>query len=565
MPAASPAGVLGWFGVLALIVLMPVLRFGYALNMDMVFTPRQNLVPDSLGLGAAPPRAVPVDAWMSMLTWAVDGQWVQKVALFGTLVGAGWGAAVLVPSRSRATQLLAGTLYVWNPYVAERLAIGHWSLLIAYATLPWLVRAAARFQQGRPGGLPTLVLLLALAGITPGGGLLSLLVTLPVVAWTGTSVAVRRTGELLAAWLVVNVAWWLPAVLGPGSGAPGPEGVTAFAARAELPLGTLGSLLGLGGIWDAAAVPASRGLPTASVFTLLVLVVALLGLGPLHRRLGPTAVGLAVGAAAGLVAAWWGSLPVLANGLGWLMTHVPGAALLRDGQRLVAPLAVLLSCAAALGVERATSGLRSGGARGAVVVLALALPIVVLPDLAWGVWGRIAPVQYPPSWNEVRQALATSDDHGDVVALPWQPFRRFSWNGNRVLLDPAPRYLPRTVVVDTRLTVGETTVADNNQRMDAVGAALSSGQPAVDTLPSLGVGWLLVEHGTPGTVPSSLLAGATPVVESPELTLYRISTSARGPGWPSTTPWVIGADVLALAVVAAAGMRVLLLRRAGRW
>jgi hypothetical protein len=198
-------------------------------------------------------------------------------------------------------------------------------------------------------------------------------------------------------------------------------------------------------------------------------------------------------------------------------------------------------------------------------VLAIVLPLAVMPDLAWGVWGRLASVRYPASWNEVRQVLAASTLGGDVVALPWQPFRQFGWNGNRVLLDPAPRYLSRTVVVDTRLSVGGRTVADANPRVEAVGAALSSGRPAVDTLPSLGVGWVLVEHGTPGSVPASLLAGATTVLDTPELTLYRVSSSARGPGWPPSTLWVVGADLLALTAVAAAATRVLLLRRRSHW
>jgi len=31
--------------------------------------------------------------------------------------------------------------YGWNPYVAERLIIGQWALLIGYAGLPWVLRA----------------------------------------------------------------------------------------------------------------------------------------------------------------------------------------------------------------------------------------------------------------------------------------------------------------------------------------------------------------------------------------------------------------------------------------
>jgi len=30
------------------------------------------------------------------------------------------------------------TLAIWNPYVAERLLQGHWSLLLGYGCLPWI-------------------------------------------------------------------------------------------------------------------------------------------------------------------------------------------------------------------------------------------------------------------------------------------------------------------------------------------------------------------------------------------------------------------------------------------
>ena len=38
-----------------------------------------------------------------------------------------------------------------------------------------------------------------------------------------------------------------------------PGGVAAFAARADTPFGSLGSLLMLGGVWNAQAVPAGYG------------------------------------------------------------------------------------------------------------------------------------------------------------------------------------------------------------------------------------------------------------------------------------------------------------------
>ena len=35
--------------------------------------------------------------------------------------------------------LAAGVFYSWNPYLAERLVMGQWAMLLGYAGLPWVL------------------------------------------------------------------------------------------------------------------------------------------------------------------------------------------------------------------------------------------------------------------------------------------------------------------------------------------------------------------------------------------------------------------------------------------
>ena len=37
---------------------------------------------------------------------------------------------------------------LWNPYVGERLVVGHWTVLLGYAVLPWLWRAVLCLRAG---------------------------------------------------------------------------------------------------------------------------------------------------------------------------------------------------------------------------------------------------------------------------------------------------------------------------------------------------------------------------------------------------------------------------------
>jgi len=128
--------------VLALLVTAPLLAPGYLLLRDAVATPRSYLSDSAMGLSEAAPRALPQDFVVALATGLVDGGLVVKVLLVTGLFLAGWGAARLaatvVPDAGVAGQFVAVTIAIWNPYIAERLLQGHWSLVVGYACLPWI-------------------------------------------------------------------------------------------------------------------------------------------------------------------------------------------------------------------------------------------------------------------------------------------------------------------------------------------------------------------------------------------------------------------------------------------
>ncbi|APE38898.1 hypothetical protein BOX37_31450 [Nocardia mangyaensis] len=354
---------------------------------DAVSTPRSYLTDSALGLGAAAPRAVPQDALLAFLSPVIDGGILVKAILIVALWSGGYGAAVLARrfvDAGTGAQLVAATLALWNPFVAERLLQGHWSLLTGYAALPWVALAAARIRSaaagvghhavpttgagsrgsteqtastighhgprggtgravgpGRAiGGWGALAACFAAAGLTPTGSLLAAVVGLALVGR-------RAFLPALGLWVLTCAPWLTATALGSGAEPSDPAGVAAFAARAEPWLGTLGSLAGLGGIWNGEAVPASRTTPLALVGTLLLLGIVVLGVRAVWAS-GRDGRALLVIAAVAIV------LPALgATGWGlaageWLMVHVPGAGLLRDTQKYVAlAMPAYALCAAA--------------------------------------------------------------------------------------------------------------------------------------------------------------------------------------------------------------------------
>jgi hypothetical protein len=199
-----------------------------------------------------------------------------------------------------------------------------------------------------------------------------------------------------------------------------------------------------------------------------------------------------------------------------------------------------------------------------VAVTLTLLVVLVLPDLALGVGGRLQSTRYPPGWDAVRTAVDSAPERGDVLVLPWSTYRAFDWNSSTPVLDPAPRYLTRTTVVSSDLVVRRdgvlVTVAGEDPRAQAVGGALRAGTLTAQQLADWGIGLVLVETDQTGVAaPTSLRL--TPVPLSPDaaaahLELYAVPAAVGADPWAASTARVVVValvDVLVgLGVVTAA-------------
>ncbi|OBG99739.1 hypothetical protein A5696_17835 [Mycobacterium sp. E2699] len=548
----------GYALLLALLVVSPLLAPGYPLLRDAVSTPRSYLSDTALGLTAAP-RATPQDFAVALASRLVDGGVVVKALLVAGLWLAGWGAARLVaaalPCAGAPGEFVATTLAIWNPYVAERLLQGHWSLLVGYGCLPWVAAAMLRLRDSGSGWFAP-AFWIALAGLTPTGLLLAAAVALVCVAAPGAG----RPRWLCAAVasgvaLVVAAPWLTAAATGSPSAPDAAPGVTAFAPRAEPGLGTLGSLASLGGIWNGEAVPSSRATLFAVSSAVVLLAVVAAGLPVAARR--RAAVPLLALAAMSVV------LPaVLATGpgrhaLAALVDASPGFGVLRDGQKWVALAVPGYALAGAGAVVTLRRWLRPPVA---ALVCCLAL-ILALPDLAWGVWGKVSPVRYPPGWAAV--AAAINSDPRTVAVLPAGTMRRFSWSGPAPVLDPLPRWLRADVLSTGDLAISGVVVPGEGNRARAVQDLLLTG-PDPAALAPAGIGWLVVESDSAGDLGAAprTLGALTPVYRDNEFALYRIGGDTAGvPPARRTAALIAHLAWLAVLIGSAAGAGLSRVRR----
>ncbi|MGI5164882.1 hypothetical protein ACQEU3_11060 [Spirillospora sp. CA-253888] len=518
---------------LGLLALGPALAPGFVLSYDMVFVPEPLFNALTFGLTGTVPRHVPSDAFAAALSAVLPGGLAQKAILLAIFVMACTSAASLVPSGRLLPRLAAGVCYAWNPFVAERLLLGQWALLLGYAALPWVVSAAA--VAGERGGGRRLVRALVPAAI---GGFAALAVSGLAALAAALAGAERRRAapRAVAAVAVLSLPWLVPGLLRP-AGIPGDAtGVDAFASRADTPFGTLGSLLALGGVWNGEAVPAGYGTPVLAVAWLAVVLAALAAYGRYCRT--PWAKGAAVAAAAGFAVASLGAVagPVLEGAIRlW-----SGLAVLRDGQQFVAPLAVVVAVGLGMAADRAYEARLPAAALGAALV-----PVLVLPSLAWGAAGQLRAVDYPDDWTRAKQIIEADRAPGDVLLLPWAYYRTYAWNHGRRVLDPMPRFLDRRVIANDAVTVtsgGEAvTVAAEDPRARRLDPLIRAGDPLTEDLRRAGVGYVLVDAPEARDAWGARLPGAREVMRGPDLVLYRV------PGAPRVAESTVPVPAAALA------------------
>lgn len=300
---------IGWTALLITAVLWPLATPGVLLHRDMAVLSHPALSESALGFGDLPARNAPQDGVLALAGLVVDASWVARLLLVAAaLLGAAGVHAVsrhcqatLVPT------LLAITITLVNPFVVERLLQGHWSLVIA----AWLLPGIAIWSWH--GHWRLLLPALWLASLTPTGTIVAVVVAL-----------VAKYRHLTMGFgVVLCLPWLIPSIL--NSPAALPAGGSMFAARAEHLVGTVGAVLGLGGIWNAGATPPSReqGFALAGIALFFLLITAARGV---PQRL------LALGGVALLLTSVLAFLPSVAE---FSVARIPGFAMFRDSHKLV--------------------------------------------------------------------------------------------------------------------------------------------------------------------------------------------------------------------------------------
>jgi len=488
---------------LALLVLGPLLKSGYVLTLDMVFTPHIRLTDGNNS-------SYLFHLFLYICNFVVSSQIIEKLLLLAILVAAGVGAHRLVGLGEKRVlwgAYFAGVLYMVNPFTYSRLMGGQYLVLAGYALLPWFALALHCFSK-RPGWGASLKLALWGTAISILSIHMVFFMGLLAVVLVAVAYARHNQRRYLKDWLkfgliavviaVVASSYWLaPLVLGHSAEAHTIASFTSYdtyafrtdAGKLSLPW----NVLALSGFWGDRQSRYVLSWDQLGAWPVVMIAIGVLVLGGAiwsWRRQDHVGISLTIAGVLAAVLALgtaWGPVAPLNN---WLIAHVPFFKGYREPEKFVA--LVVLAYAYLGGQTVNWLQRRVSVPRFAVIPLVL-LPLLTAPTMLWAAGGQLRAVDYPSDWYAVNQRLDADHSHFKSLFLPWHLYLEFPFVG-RVIANPAPRFFDTPVVAGDNAEVapGEPQSARTRFVLDQLAPKGEQGQDVSGLLREQGYKYVIV-------------------------------------------------------------------------
>jgi hypothetical protein len=466
------------YALLSLAILGPLLRPGYILSLDMVFTPHLDFTSNLYGLNESlwTVTSAPLYLVMQELGHIIPPWLIEKIILFLTFFVAGVGIHRL-PFLRGTGAYFAGVLYMMNPFTYVRLMAGQWGLLVGYALIPFAVGSFISLVEG--ANLKKAVKLALLTTLVTVFSLHSLFILLFVylVIFSVKLIAERKQLPALShagkyaslsaiMFLALNVFWLAPVFTGGGTALTQISGqdIAAFAPRATSHLGTAFDIASMHGFWRGGYLYIVDFVHWWWVFPILIILLALYGAitGFRVKDIRWPVTSFAIIGILGFVLALGAGSRFTSPIFTWLFEHFPFFSGFRDSQKLVGLLCLAYAALGGLGVSGLVNSLKTSGKQlaqiGALTLIIVAFivpPYYSLP--IFGTHGQLETTDYPQEWYEVNKHLNTDQSDFNVLFLPWHLYMDYSWlpNRDKRLADPAACFFDKPVISGDNMEVGD--------------------------------------------------------------------------------------------------------------
>ena len=438
-----------FLAILTLLILGPLLAPGHIFLLDMIW-PEHFQLSDYTTTGI--PSHYPLLLIFATLNAFVPAAVIQKLLLFCIL----WGASVFMYKLAknfmpRTHALLAGTLYILNPFVAERLLAGQWLVLAGYAWLPVLFLAIhyGIHSNTKKSWLTTSAVYILYPILSIHWWYIgTFLATLYIL--TGFRRKPSRTTLVygctyLIVFAALHTYWILNVVSNDGQLANfGGDDFLAFATNSDSRFGLLINVLSLYGFWSDDFFLPKNSSTLWPFYGLLMMTLAMIGMHlatKKHTTIRPLARALLITTPiATLVSLGYGS-NVTSTLIDILRAAVPGFSGLRETAKVIGVLAFIV----ALFPPYALSRLPEKSYRKPVLVGFATLLILVMHGQLWGVSGQTKAHNYPFSWHKA-QAILDKENATNILTLPWQGYLNLNFADNHFVANPSRVFFRQNIV-----------------------------------------------------------------------------------------------------------------------
>lgn len=458
------------YGLLALLVLLPLLKPGYIFALDMVFTPKIRF----------PQEISPVPLALYLLNYVIPSQVIEKILLFLVLFLSGIGMHRLIPAKKEWPKYFAAILYIFNPFVFQRLTAGQLGIVEAYALTPFLVKTILDFldEMNLRRALGIAVLTSVIFAFSLHNGVFAVLFgTVAVFVFLIRNLRepakifpILKYGSILIlALLLLNVFWLIPFFKGSVLGAQtmsrfSEKDIIGFQSVADPTFGVLFNVAAMYGFWGERSerfISPKDLLPGWHIIFLLIFVVVVWGLvaGLRNRESRFRAITFGTVGVISFILAVGVAHPIFAPIFWFLVRKIPFFVGFRESQKFVALLILSYSFLGGLGLDdilRRFEGLRRIPKKLFLVIpaLFLILPVIYTYPMLWGFGGylRVTP-DYPKDWYEVNEFLNADKADFKVLFLPWHQYMHFSFVG-KVIANPAKDFFDKPVIQGDNIEFG---------------------------------------------------------------------------------------------------------------
>jgi len=504
-------------GLFYLAVSWPLFGRGYLVTLDLQFVPGR-----VLGI-------LPNLIWQHLLlaVFLLAGPWLAFL-LLGELLGQ--------QRRSLPARVLMSLFYFYNPFVYQRLMVGHLYVLLGHMLSPlflWFLLLWRKEQNILFNALAGL--LFVLVGVLTGHfifiwgliWLVFLVACLPLKkgskpAWS--EILLGLGTFLLSLGLIL---WFSPQRLGQ----IGDFGLADFYRYAGLPDARGGSLLSqlaLHGFWrEGMEMLVIKDHAWFLGVVILWCYLLCLGIWQVWQK--------SKRQAGFLVLLGLGSL-ILALGVSahtyrlttWLVEYLPAYLGMREPQKFLSNLVLVYTILMAFGLDYLVQKFKPQGRWQIVLFLPVCLGLLGGSVYMFnGLWGQIRPISYPHSWYQARDYLQADDSGAGLLEMPPYLYQHYSFN-NRTAASMVHKFFPQVVYRPEYVGFVSPQAYQNQQSDRVLGCYLDQDATCLhQVMQELGAGYLLYQKLPYGqnSFPPGLLtreSGFELVLEDEAAGFYRV-------------------------------------------